>query len=155
LTIEEFDGRRRSGSVLISKGWSGQGWSRLISEMRLACSSLKVGRGLKMDKPEMVMVGKRSFAEVVGATKRTEKKGSHHLKQTTGVGLIAGETPASEGRQVRVVSAVDKAHAGDDTAYTGDRRTSAEATKIIEDGSKNRRCRGSSPEPSVAVGVAR
>jgi hypothetical protein len=73
LTIEEYDGRRRSGSVLIPEGWSGQGWHRLISELRLACSSLKVGRGIRTDKPEMVTGVKRSFAEVVGATKRTEK----------------------------------------------------------------------------------
>jgi hypothetical protein len=30
LTVEEFDGRRRIGTVLIPKGRFGQGWSRLI-----------------------------------------------------------------------------------------------------------------------------
>jgi hypothetical protein len=28
LTIEEFDGRRRVGAVLIPEGWYGQGWTR-------------------------------------------------------------------------------------------------------------------------------
>jgi hypothetical protein len=68
----------------------------LILELRLACSSLKVGCGFMMDRPEMAMVGKRSFAEVVGDTKRTEKKGSLLLEPITGVGLLAGKMPASE-----------------------------------------------------------
>jgi hypothetical protein len=95
LTIEEYDGRRRSGSVLIPEGWSGQGWHRLISELRLACSSLKVGRGIRMDKPEMVTGVKRSFAEVVGATKRTENYGSQLPEPISGMGLRAGDTSAS------------------------------------------------------------
>jgi hypothetical protein len=96
LTIEEFDGRRRNGSVLIPEGWSGQGWHRLISELRLACSSLKVGSGSRLDKSKMATVGKRSFAEVVGAKKRMEKDGSQHIEPIVGVGVIAGDTPASE-----------------------------------------------------------
>jgi hypothetical protein len=62
----------------------------------LACSSLKVGRGLRLDKAERATVGKRSFAEVVGATKRTENHGSQHLEPFAGVGVIAGVKPASE-----------------------------------------------------------
>jgi hypothetical protein len=95
VTIEEYEGRRRSGSVLIPEGWSGQGWHRLIAELGLACSSLKVGRGFRLNKAEMATVGKRSFAEVVGATKRTEKHGSQHLEPYAGVGVLAGVKPAS------------------------------------------------------------
>jgi hypothetical protein len=96
LTIKEYEGRRHSGSVLIPEGWSGQGWHRLIAELGLACSSLKVGRGFRLDKAETATVGKRSFAEVVGATKRTEKHGSKHLEPFAGVGVRAGVKPASE-----------------------------------------------------------
>jgi hypothetical protein len=97
LTIEEFDGRRRSGSVLVPEGWTGQGWARLISELRLACSSLKVGSGLRLDKSEMVTAGKKSYAEAVGETKRMEKKDPSLLKPSSDVGLLEGRAPASEG----------------------------------------------------------
>jgi hypothetical protein len=107
LTIEEFDGSRRSGSVLIPEGWSGQGWSRLISELRLACASLKVSRGFRMDKPKLVTAGKRSLAEVVGDSKGTEKKGSSLLKPITGAVLIEGKVPASEGdRREKVLPSI-------------------------------------------------
>jgi hypothetical protein len=96
LTIEEYDGNRRSGSVLIPEGWSGQGWSRLIAELRMACSYLKVGRGLRMEKPKMVTAGK-SFAEVVGDSKRVEKKAAPPAKATTEVGRREGKAPASVG----------------------------------------------------------
>jgi hypothetical protein len=78
LTIEEYDGNRRSGSVLIPEGWSGQGWSRLISELRMACSSLKVGRGFRMEKPKLVTAGK-SFAEVVGDLKEGGEESAHRF----------------------------------------------------------------------------
>jgi hypothetical protein len=96
LTIEEYDGSRRSGSVLIPEGWSGQGWSRLISELNMACSFLKVGRGFRMEKPKLVTAGK-SFAEVVGDSKRVEKKVSPLLKLNTEVGQREGKAPASVG----------------------------------------------------------
>jgi hypothetical protein len=104
LTIEEFEGRRRSGSVLIPEGRYGQGWHLLISELHRACSSLKVGRGNRMDRPEMATVGKRSFAEVVGATKGTEVVGvtkgtekydSQIPEPIAGKGLRAGDKLAS------------------------------------------------------------
>jgi hypothetical protein len=34
LTIEEFEGRRKIGTILILEGRYGQGWCRLISELR-------------------------------------------------------------------------------------------------------------------------
>jgi hypothetical protein len=36
ILIEEYEGRNRRGSVLIPEGRYGQGWSRLISELRIA-----------------------------------------------------------------------------------------------------------------------
>jgi hypothetical protein len=101
LTIEEFDGNRRSGSVLIPEGWTGQGWARLISELRMACSSLKVGRGLRLDKPEMVTARKKSYAEVVGETRRMEKKDTLLLKPSTGVGLLEGKAPRARATSAR------------------------------------------------------
>jgi hypothetical protein len=86
LFIEEYDGRRRSGTILVPEGWTGQGWARMISELRRACSVLKVGRGCREDKPmkmgrgsqedrpATVKVGSRSFAEVVGTSKAMEEK---------------------------------------------------------------------------------
>ena len=44
LTIEEFEGRRRIGMVLVPEGRYGQGWSCLISELRQVKASLWVGR---------------------------------------------------------------------------------------------------------------
>ena len=40
LTVEEFDGRRICGAILIPKGRYGQGWDRFVSEVRLANSVL-------------------------------------------------------------------------------------------------------------------
>jgi hypothetical protein len=34
LTIEEFEGRRRIGTILIPEGRYGQGWCHIISELR-------------------------------------------------------------------------------------------------------------------------
>jgi hypothetical protein len=43
LTIEEFKGRRRVGTVLILEGWYGQGWSRLIRKLSQVKASLWEG----------------------------------------------------------------------------------------------------------------
>jgi hypothetical protein len=44
LSIEEFDGRRRNGSILIPEGRFGQGWARLMVELDGADSLLWEGR---------------------------------------------------------------------------------------------------------------
>ena len=63
LTIEEFDGRRRSGSIMIPKGRYGQGWECLTMEVHRANSSFHSMREVR----ECSKVSKRqSFAEVVG-----------------------------------------------------------------------------------------
>jgi hypothetical protein len=89
LTIEEFNGSRRCGSVLVPEGWSGRGWSKMIGELRGACSSLKIGRGLRREKPNLITHGSRSYAEVVGDTKRLKEKGTLTLEN---VGQIAPES---------------------------------------------------------------
>jgi hypothetical protein len=45
LTIEEFDGRRRCGSIIVPEGRFGQGWSHFISEVRRANSSISGKKG--------------------------------------------------------------------------------------------------------------
>jgi len=40
LTIEEYEGRRRKGSVLVPKGKFGEGWKRFGEKLRLAFNSL-------------------------------------------------------------------------------------------------------------------
>jgi hypothetical protein len=64
LTIVEFDGRHRSGSIMIPEGRHGQGWNRLKLEVSRVNSSLSVREKWKYN---MVTVG-RSYADVVMAT---------------------------------------------------------------------------------------
>jgi hypothetical protein len=71
IFIEEYEGRNRRGSVLIPEGRYGQGWTRLISELRIARLTLWKGRDFRVNKGSQVIPGK-SFAEVVGRQKRPE-----------------------------------------------------------------------------------
>jgi hypothetical protein len=84
MSVEEFDGRRRNGIILIPEGRLGQGWKRLTSELKKARSSLWEGRAFNLRKPErkpeIGAVGRRNFAEVVGASK------SKTHEQTASVG---------------------------------------------------------------------
>jgi hypothetical protein len=73
LIIEEYDGRRRSSSILIPEGRQGQGWTRLFEELRLASSSLRMEHGVREDKTAKVVFGRRSFAEVVRLSKSSEE----------------------------------------------------------------------------------
>jgi hypothetical protein len=65
LLIEEFDGRRRSRSIMILEGWRGQGWDRLKMEVSRANFSLGTAREKRECKK--VTAG-RSYAEVVTET---------------------------------------------------------------------------------------
>jgi hypothetical protein len=62
---------------MVPEGHQGQGWERLASELKMACSALGEGRLFKVRKPEhlpkKIVVGKRSFAEVAGAAKPLEE----------------------------------------------------------------------------------
>jgi hypothetical protein len=73
LIIEEYDGRRRSNSILIPEGRQGQGWTRLFEELCLASSSLRMEHGVREDKTAKVVFGRRSFAEVVRLSKSSEE----------------------------------------------------------------------------------
>lgn len=44
LTLEEFDGRRKCGSIMVLEGRFGQGWDRLMVEVCKANCSLQVMR---------------------------------------------------------------------------------------------------------------
>jgi hypothetical protein len=65
LTIEEFDGRRRCGSILVSEGRYGQGWKRFISEVRRANSSLRGIQEVRECKKDKEVTGRRSYAELL------------------------------------------------------------------------------------------
>jgi hypothetical protein len=73
IFIEEFEGNKRRGSVLVPEGRYGQGWSRLISELRAARMSLWKGRVFRERKATVVVVGK-TYAEVVGGPELLENE---------------------------------------------------------------------------------
>jgi len=43
LTVEEYEGRRRSGSIMVPKGRFGEGWERFGLELRLAFRLIHAG----------------------------------------------------------------------------------------------------------------
>jgi hypothetical protein len=71
IFIEEYEGNKRRGSVLIPEGRHGQGWTRLASELRIARMTLWKGRDFRERKATRVVAG-RTFAEVVGRPKPME-----------------------------------------------------------------------------------
>jgi hypothetical protein len=66
LTIEEFEGRRKCGSIRIPEGRCGEGWDRFMVELRRANSSL---RGVREDLVCKKATARRSYAEVVRQAK--------------------------------------------------------------------------------------
>jgi hypothetical protein len=87
IIIEEFEGKNRRGSVLIPEGRHGQGWTRLVSKLRIAKLSLWKGREFRESKVTQVVSG-RSFAEVVGRSKQLENELKVALATT-----VEGSTP--------------------------------------------------------------
>jgi hypothetical protein len=73
IFIEEFEGNKRRGSVLVPEGRYGQGWSRLTSELRATRMSLWKGRDFRERKATVVVVGK-TYAEVVGGPELLENE---------------------------------------------------------------------------------
>jgi hypothetical protein len=72
LVVEDYEGRRRSGSILVLKGRYGEGWERFGLELRLADNHLRVGqvntkqlRALKDPQVVTKTEKRRSFAEVL------------------------------------------------------------------------------------------
>jgi hypothetical protein len=73
IIMEEFEGRTRRGSVLIPEGRYGQGWTRLLSELKIARTTLWNGREFKERKVAEKVSDKRTFVEVVSQSKMPEK----------------------------------------------------------------------------------
>jgi hypothetical protein len=79
LTIEEYEGRRRKGSVLVPKGRFGEGWKRFGEELRLAFnslladSSLEHFKGKVVSQPKLLFERRRSYAEVLISSLPKEK----------------------------------------------------------------------------------
>jgi hypothetical protein len=73
IFIEEFEGNKRRGSVLIPEGRYGQGWNRLASELRTTRMTLWKGRDFRERKATRVVAG-RTYAEVVGGPKLLENE---------------------------------------------------------------------------------
>jgi hypothetical protein len=81
LTIEEYEGRRRKGSVLVPKGKFGEGWKHFGEELRLAFNSLHAGstsyskhfQVKKVSQPKPHFEMRRSFAEVLRASLLKDK----------------------------------------------------------------------------------
>jgi hypothetical protein len=69
LTLEEYDGRRRCGSVMIPEGRFGQGWDCLKMEVKRANSSLNGDRGSRVFRK---VTGEKSYAEVTGKNRNQE-----------------------------------------------------------------------------------
>jgi hypothetical protein len=74
ILIEEFERSNRRGSILIPEGRYGQGWIRLVAELRSARSNLWKDRVFRVNKTTLVDPA-RSFAEVVGRPKSLETEG--------------------------------------------------------------------------------
>jgi hypothetical protein len=64
LILEERDGRRRCGIILIPEGWHGHGWARIISELRRA-KGLLIGENVSRGSKAAKVIPGRSFAEAV------------------------------------------------------------------------------------------
>jgi hypothetical protein len=79
LTIEEYEGRRRKGSILVPKGKFGEGWKRFGEELRLAFNSLLAGsiskhfQGKEVSQPKSHSEMRRSYAEVLRASLPKDK----------------------------------------------------------------------------------
>jgi hypothetical protein len=84
IIMEEFEGRTRRGSVLIPEGRYGQGWTRLLSELKIARTTLWNGREFRESKVGEKVSDKRTFAEVVSQPKMPEKviTGGREQQQT-------------------------------------------------------------------------
>jgi hypothetical protein len=61
--IEDFDGRRRCGSILVPEGHFGQGWARLMVELDGANSCIWEGRDAR-ERPSKSVDAKLSGLEV-------------------------------------------------------------------------------------------
>jgi len=73
LLVEEYEGRKKSGSILVPKGRYGEGWERFELELRLVISHLQADQSRvtkQTSAPKVPLAGtksetRRSFAEVL------------------------------------------------------------------------------------------
>jgi hypothetical protein len=119
MSVEEFDGRRRNGIILIPEGRLGQGWKRLTSELKKARSSLWEGRAFNLRKPErkpeIGAVGRRNFAEVVGASKSKTHEQTASVGDSNGPG---GWVRPVGGSSEMAVQLPEKCNMGMGVAYS-------------------------------------
>jgi hypothetical protein len=92
IFIEEFEGNKRRGSILVPEGRYGQGWSRLASELRIARLTLWEDRVFRERKAARVVAG-RSFAAVVGRPKPIE-----NVLMAVSSEMVEDSTKIDEGR---------------------------------------------------------
>jgi hypothetical protein len=85
IIMEEFEGSSRRGSILIPEGRYGQGWSRLLMELRNARRTIWKDREFKESKAMQLVIG-RTYAEVVGRSKPLENV-SEEVPAVLGVGV--------------------------------------------------------------------
>jgi hypothetical protein len=81
LTIKEFDGRRRSGTILILEGRFGQGWAWLIVELDRVKSSLWEGREPREHKKAKVASVTRRYKEMTGPSIQSDKVYLHDCEE--------------------------------------------------------------------------
>ncbi|KAE8009276.1 hypothetical protein FH972_005723 [Carpinus fangiana] len=74
LTLEEFEGRRRCGTILVLEGRRGQGWVRVISELGLVNEAFYEAREEKGVKKGRAMRGRRSYVEAMGLSTHSEEE---------------------------------------------------------------------------------
>jgi hypothetical protein len=103
LSIEEFDGRRRIGSIIIPEGRYGQGWARLMVELDGADSLLWEGRKSGEFKKEAVEPGWQRRTEASKSRFCLEKDCLHGKG---GSWQVTPETTLSE------ATSSEKAHGG-------------------------------------------
>jgi hypothetical protein len=93
LMIEEFEGRRRCGSILVPEGRFGQGWARLMVELDDANSRIWEGN-VSREKPSVLDVAKCHGLEVKSsAANHREVKSDHRVLEKA---CARGFAPANQ-----------------------------------------------------------
>jgi hypothetical protein len=80
VSIEEFEGRRRNGIILVPEGRYGQGWARLMLELDGAKSILWEGRASKVQKESIGETARR------GSSVALESSSQPELFRSQGIG---------------------------------------------------------------------
>jgi hypothetical protein len=79
--LRSFEGRRRSGTILIPEGRFGQGWARFIVELDRTNLSLREGREPRESKETKVALSRQSYVEVMGLSTQPEEDYFHANKE--------------------------------------------------------------------------